>query len=310
MTSPTITAPIGRRATAVVAASLALLGGCTRDTESTVATTIIAATTTTTSTTSTTTTSTTTPTTTSVPETTTTTSTTSTTTTTSTTSTTTTVPPTTTTLVVLPGAGTPIDPGRSAFVGAPAGIPAVTFDGTDCRPLFDAIVLVADQACGPWISAIGPLTWTRGTTDDGVRALQTWYPSGDSWVPGVRLVEPAPGAWAALTVVTENIDADPEQELVVGTRGATPTAHLAIDVLDIKHDVPRVVAHVGDLTAARAVVDPGSGVNIFVAQFLATDELCCPTAYSQYGLGRDDAGWRLYEGPARIAADVTPASQF
>ena len=224
-----------------------------------------------------------------------------------------TVPPTTT----IPGEG-PQEPALTApsawIVGAQEGDPEVSAEPGVCEPFYDAIAggPYAVQRCGIWNAQGGQRMWTITLGATGRHFAIIWQQgSPNTWVPMMRVLEAAAGAWSEFTIVTGNIDSGANDELVSGIRVAGSGGYLSIAVVDIRSGNPQTMAVYNEIAQGIAVLSPGNGVEIWEAQYAGGDPECCPSTFLRHHLTATNGDWFVAAGPAVATGDpAIPASQF
>lgn len=222
--------------------------------------------------------------------------------------------PTTTTTTVAPEpAPEPTDVSLSMWIaGVEEGDPEVTSDGVNCLGFYEAQGASSYSACGEWNAAGGRRIWavTKGATDRFFAVV--WQETAPfNWVPRLRVLEPAPGTWSAVTMISADIDGGPNEELVAGIRFEGTGGYLDIDVIDVIGGNPKVVGHVDGLSKGIAYTESKTGVRLWGAEFGPEDAGCCPSSYSHNLLKSGAGGWVLDEGPPVDSPEDIPfPSQF
>lgn len=220
---------------------------------------------------------------------------------------------TTTTTVAPEPAPEPTDVSLSMWIaGVEEGDPEVTSDGVNCLGFYEAMGATSYSACGEWNAAGGRRIWvvTKGATERFFAVV--WQETGPfNWVPRLRVLEPEPGTWSAVTMIADDIDGGPNDELVAGIRFEGTGGYLDIDVIDIIGGNPKVVGHVDSLSKGIAYTEDKAGVRLWGAEFGPDDPGCCPSSYSQNLLASGVGGWILIEGdPVDSPEDIPFPSQF
>ncbi len=215
----------------------------------------------------------------------------------------------TTTTTGAPALDVSNDPTRTRWiVGPQEGDPESVGPGTDCAQFFDAMgagtLTVAD--CGDWNAVGGRRVWTVSKGSSGLFFGVIWQETDGTWTPLLRLLEAAPGSWESLTIKTVDIDGGPNDELVSGARFAGTGGYLDIDVIDIRDDLPVIVASVPDLVSATAFTEEDTGVWMWVPNFAAGDPQCCPSSVSQFLLSSSSGIWDVSRGVQGVAMDEIP----
>lgn len=207
----------------------------------------------------------------------------------------------------------PTDVTASLWIaGVEEGDPEVTSDGVNCLGFYEATGATTYSACGEWNAVGGRRVWTvtKGAADRFFAVI--WQEiSPFDWVPRLRLLEPEPNIWSAVTLRATDIDGGPNEELVSGIRYVGTGDFLDVDVIDVIGANPQVVGHVDGIDKAVAYTEDNAGVRIWDAEFGPEDPGCCPSSYTSYLLESGVGGWVLTETTAGLtAADIPLPSQF
>lgn len=214
------------------------------------------------------------------------------------------------------GEPVPLDDEPSAWIGgSQEGDPEVLGAPDSCAPFFDAIAggPYTVQQCGIWNALGGDRVWTltKGSTDRFFAIVWQQIAAND-WVPALRALEPAADTWLDVTILTDNIDGGPNDELVMGTRYEGTGGYLDLSIVDIRSGNPRVVAVSNGVHQGIALLRFETGVEFWTAVYADADPECCPSTFQRYTMFATDLGdWLVVPGASLPAGDPgIPASEF
>lgn len=219
------------------------------------------------------------------------------------------------TTTTVAGTSTPARNIPTGWVAGPQpGDPVVLAGPGVCDPFYVGLAAgpYTQSRCGVWNASDGQRTWTVTRGVSGYLIAIIWQQTApNTWVPVLRALEPTPGQWDDIAIVTGNTDSGPADELVSGTHIAGASGKLAVAVIDIRSGTPRVVAVHPTAMHGIALLRSGVGVEVWSAVEGADIPKCCPTFFTQSFLVLIDTAWFVDTRGTVPAGDPSiPGSEF